>query len=130
MTLNFLDRMAFLHRKDTLIDTLGISNKTPLSKLLGAFTLLAARVTRIVLIMGRKTETRSVKIRNTTEASDNYSTLCLAISSVKICFLNNSFRNAIRLCQTCCTQTRPDVGPNCLQRLSLDNPSNQRDNAI
>ena len=71
MTLNFLDRMAFLHRKDTLIDTLGISNKTPLSKLLGAFTLLAARVTRIVLIMERKTETQSVKIRNTTEASDN-----------------------------------------------------------
>ena len=114
MALNFLDRMAFLHRKDTLIDTLGISNKTPLSKLLGAFTLLAARVTRIVLIMGRKTETQSVKIRSTTEASDNVLTLCLPISSA-VFFLKITFRKILSGmpsdCQTGCTQARPDLMP-------------------
>ena len=58
---------------------------------------------------------------------------CL-LNIFKIYFSKNSFRNTIRVPNSLDPDqdlnfVRPDLGPNCLQRLSADSTSRQRDNS-
>ena len=49
--------------------------------------------------------------------------LCHLLTFFKKNRFENSFRNTIRVCNGLKRSVSPDLGPNCLQRLSADNMS-------